>query len=181
MAAFFRDRYGSSIAARGDDLSGVARNSTTHAGMRRSEQRIRQRAIAKLFCCATIAFGSGMLVASIPLVGVAAAQKPHFVAQTAQAQPDISGTWRGAFTNTQGSSFPVNFTLNADDGRITGTGNVPSSSINPRPTVSGTIEGRRVRLETNSGFKFDLTLNAEGNRLSGTVSGANQGTLNLSR
>lgn len=130
---------------------------------------------------ATLAFWAGVATA-LPFVGATSAVSASEAGVlVAQAQSDISGVWRGTFTNRQGTGFPVAFTLTVADGRITGTGDIPSSTIDKKPSVTGTVVGSRVVMQTSSGFRYDLTLNADGNRLSGNVSGANSGTLSLSR
>jgi hypothetical protein len=100
---------------------------------------------------------------------------------TAEIEAAMNNTWSGYFTNRQGNRYAVSFTFNVANGVLTGTGNIPSSTFNSHPTLTGTVDGHKVTVETNSGFTYDLTLSADGSTLSGDVSGANYGTLKLTR
>lgn len=131
------------------------------------------RAFGVLCASFAIAIPTASLVLS-----VVAAQAEMRIAQ---AQPDLNGVWRGTFTNMQGASFPVTYTLSAADGKVTGTADIPSSSVDPRPKITGTVEGNRVVLILSSGFRSEMTLNAEGNRMTGSTTGANMGSLALAR
>lgn len=127
-----------------------------------------------------------LLAAALTALAACQAQPPSDTAaaptaSVARSRIDISGTWRGVFINNQGTSFPLSFEFVATEGRFTGTGNIPSSSYDTKPTVTGTVSGNRVNMVSSGGFRYDLTLNAEGTRLRGSVTGNNIGTLDLSR
>lgn len=131
-------------------------------------------------------------VAGFILIGLAACQTDGTSTPSASVTPaaamtsqapvaDINGAWSGTFTNRRGNGFPVSFVLDVKDGKITGTGDIPSSSIETKPSVTGMVSGDHVTMQLSSGFHYDLTMNATGTRMNGDVSGPNTGTISLSR
>jgi hypothetical protein len=100
---------------------------------------------------------------------------------TQQVAVDYSGTWTGTFTNRQGTSFPITFWLTVENGRVTGRGSIPSSSVDANPTLTGTVTGNRIVFTTSSGFVYTLTANAAGNTLTGQAAATNFGIIRLSR
>jgi hypothetical protein len=99
----------------------------------------------------------------------------------AESGIDIDGTWTGMFTNIRGNAFPISFTFKVTNGEIAGSGDIPSSSTDKNPSITGSLQGRSVAFSTSSGFHYDLTLNEAGTRMSGDVRGPNSGTATLSR
>jgi hypothetical protein len=95
----------------------------------------------------------------------------------------LTGTWKGDFINTSGDRYPVTFTISAANGKLTGKGDIPDSSIDTSPGITGTYSGDKSRWETSSGFYYDLTLSESSGTLylKGGVSGANDGDLKISR
>ena len=85
------------------------------------------------------------------------------------------------FTNIRGNAFPISFTFKVTNGEIAGSGDIPSSSTDKNPSITGSLQGRSVAFSTSSGFHYDLTLNEAGTRMSGDVRGPNSGTATLSR
>jgi len=100
---------------------------------------------------------------------------------TEQVQAQITGDWSGYFTNRQGTAYPVSFTFKVDGTSLTGTGYIPDSSFDKRPTLTGVISGTNVTVYASSGFTYKLKLSADGKTLSGSVSGNNSGSLKLTR
>lgn len=95
----------------------------------------------------------------------------------------LSGTWKGDFINSTGNRYPVTFVITASDGKLSGKGDIPDSSIDTSPSVTGAYGGGKSRWELSSGFIYDLKLSESSStlRLEGNVSGANNGELEISR
>jgi len=95
-----------------------------------------------------------------------------------------SGTWKGYFINQKGTRYPVTWSLRAKNGKVSGGANVPDSTYDKTPTISGTYTGANAILQTSSGFKNSVTMlvTKDGEYwLKGGVTGRNTGRLELKR
>jgi len=119
------------------------------------------------------------------ITGLAACQTTTTTPVSAeQAVSLYSGTWDGHFINRQGTKYPVTLSLNGQNGRVTGQAKIPDSTFDEEPSVSGTYRGNAAKLESSSGFKYDLAMSVAedgGYWLKGPVTGPNTGRLELRR
>lgn len=121
----------------------------------------------------------------VALMGLAACQATATTPVSAEnAASLISGTWAGHFINRKGTRFPVIMTLQGEKGRISGQAKIPDSAYDKAPVVSGTYSGNSTKLETTSGFKYNLTLSVGSDGiywLKGVVTGRNVGRIEMRR
>jgi len=123
-----------------------------------------------------------LVLTSVLVVTACAAARRAVTAEEVGRQ--LSGEWSGHFTNTQGTSFPVTFTITAESRRVTGVGNIPSSQVDQRPKVSGTYESDKVLWNLSSGFTYQMRMERDESGtyyLSGPVTGRNAGTMSLTK
>lgn len=119
------------------------------------------------------------------VTGLAACQTTATTPVSAeQAVSLYSGIWDGHFINRQGTKYPVTLSLNGQNNQIRGKAKIPDSTYDEAPSVSGTYSGNATKLESSSGFKYDLAMSVAedgGYWLMGPVTGPNTGRLELRR
>lgn len=118
-------------------------------------------------------------------VMVAGCQTTTMQPVTADRAPSLyTATWAGHFINRQGTKYPVTFFLTGRNGQINGKADIPDSSYDSAPTITGTYNGASSKMESSSGFKYDLTMteSEDGSYwIKGSVTGPNVGQLELRR
>lgn len=129
------------------------------------------------------AFLAGSIAtASILLAGC---QSTAMQPVSADAAPALyTGTWSGHFINRQGTRYPVTFFLSGAGGQITGRGDIPDSTFDTSPTITGIYNGAASQMQSSSGFNYELTMSqAEDGSywIKGAVTGSNTGRLELRR
>ena len=116
---------------------------------------------------------------------LSACQTTKHVAATAdEVTAQISGNWNGYFINKKGRRYPLSFQLKNNNGRITGTGNIPSSSHDKTPSLTGTIQLNKVKWTTSANFTYHLQMSKDETgtyHLSGPVTGPNHGRLEATK
>ncbi|MBI1364178.1 MAG: hypothetical protein GC134_09355 [Proteobacteria bacterium] len=123
-----------------------------------------------------------LLLAGCQTTGTSAPAPAAPQTEVVKADVDVSGLWKGTFTNRKGQTYHVEFTLAVDNGKLSGHAYLPASTYDKRPAVTGTVSGNKVSIyNPSSNFHYELTLSADGKTLSGKVIGSNPGTMQLTR
>jgi len=108
----------------------------------------------------------------------------HTAATADEAAAQLNGNWQGHFINTRGTRYPLTFQVTAQSGKITGSADIPSSTYDKNPSITGTYAGNKVTWTTSTDFKYDMHMSKDEAgtfHLFGDVSGPNKGTIRLAR